>query len=327
MQNELTYTYDPSFGAVNVTKTSANLTHNLPRDLSAVNRKNHDMTTRKGVPLVYHCKLTVSNSSTLRTVGAGVITAPQNWIYRNAAVKLHYAREAMFKNAGIRKSERGRYDKTVRYLWSSATETYQLPAFGEVGATYTNIGEWDESIVAIDEDTDLRVSLFPPSLVNEEAAISATQFGLAHAYMNSRSAVPEDDLEDQQTSAPHSIIRSMFNVEDATDDEITDIAEDNQDKTPYDDDAIGGTFTTQVISDISYGSSPLANTVLYFDAPFGLFDLRLSFTPSGTLIQGADLAGGNVENPSAIQMFKVCSDLDGVVSYNIEVLGISEMQG
>jgi len=318
MQNELTYQYSPSFGSGIDTKSSGTLTHNLARDLSAVNRKNHEMTTKKGVPLVYHCKMTISNGSPVRYVGAGVVTAPQNWIFRNAAVKLHYAREAMFKNAGLKRSERGRYDKTVRYLWSSASETYQLPVFGELGVTYTDLGEWDESIIAIDEDTDLRVSLFPPALVNEEAAISATQFGLAHAYMNSRSALPADDLVGQQTSAPHSIIRSMFNVEDTVDDEITDIAEDNQDKTPYDDDAIGGTFTTQVISSLSYGDSPMANTVLYFDAPFGLFDASLLFTPAGSRIDGVG---------ESSELFVTNSDLDGVVTYNIEVLGISEMQG
>ena len=280
---------------------------NLARDLSAINRKGFEQTTRKGVPLVYHCKMTVYRAFNVDRPNSAVSvvasTAPSNWVTRNAAVKLHAAREAMFSNAGIRKSDRGRYDKTIRYGMSAHNETPLVPICTDGNSTYTDLGEWDLSKIAIDQDTELVPLLYGPDF-DESAATTGDSFNLANAYLNSRRKIDLDDLPAAHGAADHSILRSMFNVEDATDDELQVIADDNQDLPPYDQDNYKGTYTAAVASEIlMLGNFGAVKDVVHMDIPFGL---------------------------ATISAVKTC-DANGVLSddiaFAIEVLGISEMQG
>lgn len=282
---------------------------NLARDLSEVNRKNMHMTSPKGVPLVYHCRLTAyrnfGTDAANSVMTTQVLTAQSNYVTRNAAVKLHAAREAMFKNAGIRKSDRGRYDHTIRYGWDAAGDTYAFPLCSADGGStfFSPAGEWDESKIAIDDDVSLVPVLFG-SVADESAAINAATFNLTNAYLNSRRKLDVDDLDAGDGAADHSIIRSMFNVEDATDDELQVIADDNQDQPPYDQDAATGAFTSQSLSEIAFtGDWSKPSAVLEFDAPFGLAEIIMT-----------KLTDSN-------------KNLSGDTSYHIEVLGISEMQG
>lgn len=306
MEGKLSYIAD-GFDATNATVDNDTAYLNLARDLSALNRKGFEQTTRKGVPLVYHCKLTIVKNiiddRPNSLLSALPYTAPQNWVTRNGAVKLHAAREKMFSNAGIKKSDRGRYDKSIRYGWNAHNQVWERPIFTDGTGVYTDFGEWDLSKIAIDQDTELVPTLFG-SVFDESAATTGDSFNMMNAYLNSRRKIQDDDLDSAEGVADHSIIRSMFNVEDATDDELAVIADDNQDLPPYDHDAVAGTFTSMVASDIAVcGNHGAPKDTIFFDAPFGL--AQLTFTKS------ADAAG----------------DLDGNVLYFIEVLGISEMQG
>lgn len=306
MEGRLHYVND-DFDATNATTDTGTSYINLARDLSAANRKGFEQTTRKGVPLVYHCKLTVYRNMTTdrpnTLLTAGPVTCQQNWVTRNAAVKLHAAREAMFRNAGIRKGDRGRYDKTIRYAWNAHDQTWELPIFADGSATYTDVGEWDLSKIAIDQDTAL-VPTVMGAVFDETAASTGDSFNVQNAYLNSRRKILEDDLDAGDGAADHSIIRSMFNVEDATDDELQVIADDNQDKPPYDHDGDNGTFTSAAVGELAVcGNHGSPKDVVHFDAPFGL--AAILFLKTG------DSAG----------------NLSADVAFQIEVLGISEMQG
>lgn len=284
---------------------------NLPRDYSAANRRNMHMTSAKGVPLVYHTRMTFYRP---QTDDQDVITslavggAQSNWITRNASVKLHYAREAMFKNAGIRKSERGRYDKTLRLNYDSDSQTWTLPTFTDNTSVFTNIGEWDASKIAIDENVDLTPCLFSTPVSEESAALvgGSSTFNIQNAYLNSRRAVEEDEGDDEG-SAPHSIIRSMFNVEDSVDDDLQAIAQDNQDLTPYDHDAAAGTFTS--VSTLCLAGLGNTGSVPYItvdvDIPFGICEIIVS---------------KKTQDDST-------SDMSNPIGLRVELLGISEMQG
>ena len=308
MEGKLFYT-ETGWNATSATSDLATAKINLARDLSQVNRKNMHMTTAKGVPLVYHCRLTAyrnfATDAANSVMTTQVATAQSNYVTRNAAVKLHAAREAMFRNAGIKKSDRGRYDRTIRYGWDAAGDSYAFPNLSDDGGStfYSSVGEWDESKIAIDEDTSLYPVLFGPQ-ANENGAISADTFNLTNAYLNSRRKLDEDDLDAGDGAADHSIIRSMFNVEDATDDELQVIADDNQDEPPYDQDAAAGAFTSQSLSEIAFtGDWSKPSAVLEFDAPFGLAEIFMA------------------------KMTDSAKNLSGDTTYSIEVLGISEMQG
>jgi len=280
---------------------------NLARDLSAANRKNFEQTTRKGVPLVYHCKLTVYRDFLTDRIGTQmhtvIATAQKNWVFRNGAVKLHAGREKMFRNAGIKKSDRGRYDKTIRYAWNAHNQTWAVPIFSDGASTFTDFGEWDLSKVAIDQDTALVPALFG-AVFDESAASTGDNFNMPNAYLNSRRKIDLDDLPAAHGAADHSIIRSMFNVEDATDDELQVIADDNQDLPPYNQDSHMGSFTSKAMSDIAVtGNYGAPKDTIYFDAPFGICEIAMLKTTDSSGVLSAD------------------------ISYSIEVLGISEMQG
>lgn len=279
---------------------------NLARDTSAANRKGMHMTTAKGVPLVYHCRLTVvkpfGTDRPNSILNAVVYTAQQNYVTKNAAVQLHAAREAMFKNAGIRKSDRGRYDSTIRYGWDTAGDTYNLPVFADADGVFTDVGEWDESIITIRDDASLVPVLFGNEL-REDVAVTGDTFNLTNAYLNSRRKLDVDDLDAGDGAADHSIVRSMFNVEDVNDETIQTTADDNQDQPPYDQNGARGTFTSKSISTpASVGNFGAVKDVVDFDAPFGLAEI--SWTKQ------ADATG----------------NLSQDVIFWVEILGISEMQ-
>lgn len=307
MEGRLFYTIP--FDASSAASETEDVYFNLPRDLSALNRKEHHMTTKKGVPLNYHVRVTMLRpmTDTSTTVLSGAFaTAPQNWVHRNGSVKLHYAREKMFQNAGIRKSERGRYSSTIRYVWNSASQSWIVPLFIDGTSTFTDLGEWDDTTIAIDEDTDLNVALFGTP-VDETSAVNAATFNVGNSYLHSRRKPDEDDADAGDVSSAHSIIRSLYNVEDATDDEIQAIAESEQDKPPYDQDGNAGTFTSMVYPPLmqlgNIGGSVKETVELVI--PYGICTARFTKT---------EINGTSV-------------DLRADVPLYIEVLGTSEMQG
>ncbi len=309
MEGRLTYS-DTGFSSHNAeNQATSSIYLNLPRDLALANRKNFAMTSKKGVPLVYHCKFTVLRPATDDTdviLYQAVGTAQKNWVTRNASVKLHYARERMFKNAGVRRSERGRYDSTIRLVYDSATQSWAVPLFTDDSSVFTVSGsEWDHTKIAIDEDDSLVPALFGP-VANEAASVSATTFNIQNAYLNSRRKVELDDLTSGESSAEHSIIRSMFNVEDTVDDELSEIADDNQDQPPYDSDAAAGTFTSVAYAAlIQMGNISAPMVTYYVDIPFGICQL--------------DTAKQTVDDSNG--------DMSGNVVITVEVLGHSEMEG
>jgi len=282
---------------------------NLPKDLSLVNRKGFDMTSSKGVPLVYHTRLTIHRSTqddTDVTLIVGVNGAQSNWVTRNASVKTHFAREKMYANAGVKKSERGRYDKTLRLNFDAASQTWLVPHLNDGSTTWDATGaDWDPSKIAVGEDADLIPTLFG-AVVNEENAISAATFNIQNAYLASRRKVVIEDVGDAEDVGAHSILRQMFVVDDADSDEIQAIAHSVGDEPPYNSDAAAGTYTSMTSLGIhQIGNLAVPMGVMDVDIPFGICQLSLAK-------QTVDNANGSME---------------GSIIVAVEVLGISEMQG
>jgi len=283
---------------------------NLPRDLSLANRKNFAMTSKKGVPLVYHCKLTIlrplqddTNVGLYTLVG----TAQKNWVTRNASVKLHYARENMFKKSGIKRSERGRYDSTIRLVFDSASQTWEVPSFNDGSSLFTASGsEWDNTQIAIDQDSDLVPALFG-SVVDEGSSISAGTFNIQNAYLNSRRKPPLDDVLPAETSAAYSIIRALFKHETpVVVAAVSAMADSNQDLTPYDTDAAAGTFSSIAIAGIlELGNMASTSGTMFVDIPFGICQV---------------IHAKQTQNNSD-------GSMEGNVLMHVEVLGFSELEG
>lgn len=312
---EKTLNYKATIG----TSSTAPGTINLCRDLSLTNRKNHEHTTRKGVPLVYHCKITAYRSASTDTDETQVLkflTVPQNWVYRNAAVKLHYAREAMYKNNGVTKADRGRYDHTIRYGWdntdsSDGTVSGWLAPIDKDGNTM-DLGTWDTTELHTETGTEIRPTLWGGLADNlEDTSDASGNRSLASMYLQSRNLIREDDSDDTDVEgdgaedefpAEHSIIRQLFGGYSPAQDEVLESAQTSQDNPPYDADDISKTasFIEPIIQAKTItGLQSLVKDVVYVDVPFGIMDVI------GAINQGSQR---NLE-------------------WKIEVLGVSEMQG
>ena len=285
-------------------------TVNLCRDLSLINRKNHEQTTRKGVPLVYHCKVTAFkdtySADSDRIDQMTFLTVPQNWVYRNASVQLHKAREAMYKKNGVRKSERGRYSKTVRYQWDgsgSYVAPYNPEPVGLTAYSGAELGSWDETDLVMSDGDTVNISLWTDtSLQDQDAALPASTVGLTQGYLYSRPLITDDDDGSEALPAKFSMIRDMFNVGGSTQDEVRDLADTEADSPPYDADDLEGTFTQLVEQGRTLtGQGTAARDVIYIDVPFGMMAVY----------------GESINAAATDQSWQ----------FNVEVLSVSEMQG
>ena len=111
-QNKLYYqTGSIGTGLTAITSGGVTGDFNLPKDLSLLNRRGYASTTRKGVPLVYRCKVDYyvqdeDQNGISAAVGTDFASTldmygcQNNWVMRNAAIKWHASRENMFKRAG-----------------------------------------------------------------------------------------------------------------------------------------------------------------------------------------------------------------------------------
>ncbi len=87
---------------------------NLARDLSRVNSKNEEITTRDGHVYGYLVDFHFTGISNSGASAMYCLAAPNSWKMRNAFRKFHAYRNIMFENAGVEGDELGRYGKTLR---------------------------------------------------------------------------------------------------------------------------------------------------------------------------------------------------------------------
>ena len=308
---------------------------NLPKDLSILNRRGYMSTTAKGVPLVYRVAITMSqhtvsgrqsarNADAPTTASAEdtVETAPaadnstllrvngcqNNWVFRNAAVKWHAARNNMWKKAGIRRRDLGTWAKGIRYNFDSASQSWLSPLDGD-GDAFTG-GTWDVSTMVDMIDNEYQLGLTCAG-VDEDSAHSTSIINIAHAYLSSRAQPPADsNLESSETPAQFSHLSQLLrptNLESNTEESYirTDVMQE-QDNPPYE---LFATETTShdITEPVELGrvicgvGNAVGTTVM--DIPFGLaqFEARHAGSQNQTIL-----------DPVAVQL---------------QVLDIFEMQG
>ena len=94
---------------------------NLVKDLSWLNSRGMEHTDRDGHVVGYIVDITIVMDS---DVPFAFLAAPNTWKMRNAFRKWHFARLEMFRNAGVTKSEMGRYGQTVRPFLNQGQVNY-----------------------------------------------------------------------------------------------------------------------------------------------------------------------------------------------------------
>lgn len=253
---------------------------NLPRDLAATNRHNVTMTSGKGVPYVFRCRVSITPNVTAGVTYnqifaedtnmiqvLSVSAVPHSWVARNAGVKMHFARENMFKQQGVRKKERGSYSKTIRYTWDANPDTFLTPKHGVGALADYNMGTWDYTALKTDDAQLTHVQLMSAD-------------GLLSMYLDSRKQISADsNSDDDNTNQPtdDSLIRRLLSPTlgiSSQDDEITALARDEQDNPPYQLDNDGDAIAAPEVARLFIGPEAGITSSVIVDAPYGLLDLQ-----------------------------------------------------
>ena len=291
---------------------------NLPKDLSLLNFRGYSSTTGKGVPLVYRCKVDLflqdeDGFGLDAAVGTDFCTTlkidgvQNNWVTRNAAVKWHAARAAMWKAAGITRKQLGAYTDAIRYNWDANADNWIAP-IDSAGNPFTG-GTWDESLFVTEADPEFALRLTGPGN-DEDGALNLGSVNFAYSYLSSRQTVPVDsNLEGAETPAINSILKQIMNYDGVDRPEQSYIEGDVKvqgDNPPYD--LFASADTNHDITEpveLGRAIAGLGNSYgsVLVDIPFGIADLRLTHY---------DAADTDVTSSPCIA---------------VEVLDIFEMQG
>jgi hypothetical protein len=281
------------------TTSATTYTVNTVRDLARVNR--HDMMSTKadGHPLVYRCAVTMSPAA--KAVGShcdqyfadadssavGFLTdleyrlkilgVGKNWVYREGSKKVVKARESMYRKAGVKKSDRGAYDKHIRYCYSAGDETYLNP-LNAAGAAFTG-GSWELSELVFPEDATGAFIKLQGNHSTEETNVSFTTLSLPQLYLSSRNQVRADsnnDVTDQP--ADSSVLKKLLGPDymgGTIQAEIIDLARDNQDNPPYDLDQLGDATEARELGRIHIGQRSGTQATCIVDIPFGISQFEI----------------------------------------------------
>lgn len=290
----------------------------LPKDLSILNRRGYASTTRKGVPLVYRVKVDLysqqhDGEALDAAVNSDFVTTlkingcQNNWVLRNAAVKYHAAREAMFKKAGIKKSHRGAYSHEIRYGWNAYNQSWLTPIDGD-GDAFVG-GTWDLTTIITEDDVDMKLTL-TGSAATENSDVSVTQINLPFSYLSSRGQIDDDTNRESGTLGRNSILRDMLapaTLGTTTSDDLILEAKDAQDNPPYDVFAMDDTGN-DIVEPVELcrlvaglGGSMHASAII--DVPFGICELK------------------------ARHQSQADTDVNSPILVHMEVLDIYEMEG
>ena len=254
---------------VGTSATNTTRYYNLVRDLSIMNSKNVEHTTRSGVPHVFVADIRITCE------GAGSFfawTVPETWKARNAGVKWHKLREKMFRDAGISKKDMGRYGKTIRPYFSPCHKTavlsepanVPLPAYGAVTdgdgictplvpvEVRDNMFEWTYSDIVVTPEMDdggtvdlsesSVVDVFDLSILGDHQITAATttevekwsNVGMIKSYLEDREGalmVSGASVNLDSKITPGNPLALLRSLSTSAG-EVTEVAEDQQDEQP-----------------------------------------------------------------------------------------------
>ncbi len=239
-------------------------------------------------------------------------------VTRNACVKIHAAREAFYKDQGIKKSERGSYDHTIRY-GLEGTDSFLTPQKGvhTIGGADAAVaarsdmtmGTWDQTtLIYPDDPTGATLHLTGGhNSSDEESASSFTKLCAGELYLTSRGTVPADsNLESSTTPYQDSILQKlMFNDATAQRDELVELVRGQQDNPPYDITlATNDSYSLVELGRLQFIAGQGGSATCIIEAPLGLFEMRSILSTSEGHLDGTVTANLEV---------------------NVELLGLSEM--
>lgn len=273
---------------------------NLARDISRVNSKNEEITSRDGHVMGYMCEFIATGLGTENS-GLFVSAAPNSWRMRNAFRKFHAYRNIMFENAGVTEGELGRYGKTIRpYLDGahSAGTTLDPVTLHSDGSTVTyDAGEWTYSKLAVTPTYHATVPVDPTEEywadafdlhICEENIVQGSSLeesgyyksvGMIHSYNIDRQEVTTATSgSDEAITGPSNPLAQLISSGNQAVGEVIEITEDQElELPPYDLDNDGDTIETVISAMVA---SSAQTPTLRFSAfvPAGLARLTIGFS-------------------------------------------------
>lgn len=295
--------------------------YNIAKDLAIVNGRNEEITDRKGNLFGYWCKVqTVSAANDILSLAS----IPNTWKVRNAFRRFHFAREEMFRDAGITKREMGKYGRTLRpyFSYDHKNTSDQPVGLWDVGTTArvnATGGEWTYSKLGAtvpiagsnssDSDLEFRQMVDEYELTvldNHEIQVAESSpigevyktVGMVQAYMQDRMEEIPDATAASSIEGLSNPLASLKSLSIASG-EITEIAEDQQlEAPPYDiadnGDCVDASYDVQVVSGSYqiYNSETEAQETVY--PPSMMRSWGLYFFPAGliSLTNGVSSSNG-----------------------------------
>lgn len=242
-------------GRLQYAVTNANTNYyNIAKNLAVVNARNEEITDRKGNLYGYWCKIkTTSLANDVLTLA----WVPNTWKVRNAFRKFHFAREHMFREAGVTKREMGKYGRTLRPYFSqdhqiSGDQSPRSFDPGSLTAVDLAGGEWTytklASVPTFETGTetqsidlalvdDWTLTILDSNRVQQTSAGGVktwTSVAMVQSYNQDRMEEIPDATADSSIVSPNNPLAALRS-QDLTSGEITEIAEDQQlEAPPYD---------------------------------------------------------------------------------------------
>ena len=293
---------------------------NLARDLSNLNSKNMEHTTRDGHVKGYMCNIAFVGSENQIY---GVVTAPNTWKMRNSFRKFHAYRELMFANAGVTKAERGRYGHTIRPFLNHAhydafkqisSNKILVPSLDTIGLM--TLGEWTHSrfasvplYVTPEDPTDAPVIMGESTLYvtdewpvticdqnqittgQDEDFTSGTYdtVGMIHSYNLDRQEVVTPTTKGETIQGPENPLAALISSGNQAAGDILDITEEQElEKPPYDQ-RDGGDSCYPVRAQVAKVPTTLGIVRTNVFVPAGIFELNV--TGNGAFDMYVDVIG------------------------------------
>ena len=270
--------------------------YNLAKDLAAVNGRNEEITDRQGNLYGYWCKVQTTSAANDVLTMAWV---PNTWKVRNAFRKFHFAREHMFREAGVTKREMGKYGRTIRPYFSQDHQSSgdEPPRSFDPGSLTTVDlagGEWTYTKLASSPTLptgDVLVEVEDLGLVDEwsltildshrvESTVQSgintwTSVAMVQAYNQDRMEEIPDATADSSIVSPNNPLAALRS-QDLTSGSITEIAEDQElEAPPYD------ILDTGDSTEAMYDYMPIAGTTS--GATAAIRSWGLYFFPAGVI--------------------------------------------
>ena len=300
---------------------------NLVKDLSWLNSRNFEHTTRDGHVKGYLVDIDIVCAEAVPFL---FTTAPNTWKMRNSFRKFHAYRDMMFRKAGVTKREMGKYGRTIRPFLDpeQVSVTYPDPLLPQVPTvteedTLVPLGctdaqrEWTYTTLA--NEVQFSEGTIPgaaagghlegvsdtwPLTICGENADSAhagtnqlwSTVGMIHSYNLDRMEVVTPTAE-EVIAGPANPLAALISTSAASG-EVIDIAEDQELEAPPYDIRDKGDSIGRIIAD--YGNT---NT-----ATLQVIRMRNIFVPAGILTISQGTSGNLVQDVVILTTVKAIVD-------------------